>query len=149
MRRFKRNSVFADRIIRAIRLHNARKAMRLLSFCRKFPGWLGGRYELKPFEGVAPGSSVDAPDAAAADPSDRRGSVLIPIAQFLSYPSLISSPPVTTPAKENIPPQGLARSHLPRRPASSEEMFSRRCQRSLHYVSTPFDFLFFPKLLTF
>ncbi len=35
-RRFARNSIFADKIIRATRMHNARKTKKLLEFCRMY-----------------------------------------------------------------------------------------------------------------
>lgn len=124
---------------RSLRMHNARKVITSLRFCKKFPGWMGGRYELKPFEGVAPGSSVAAASgvASVAGCSQAQNeSALIPIAQFSPHPLILqirtgatnTSP--DTSAKENTPPlQSPLRAPSTRPHASAQELFARQCEK--------------------
>jgi hypothetical protein len=104
--------------------------MRVLDFCRRFPGWLGGRYELKPFEGVAPGSfaikscvRVDTAEETGGD-----GSTPIPSAHFVPYVSFLTTSSFYHAAAgpQSTPPP-LRRGNNQKQLAA-EELLARQCE---------------------
>jgi hypothetical protein len=149
-RRLARNSVFADKIIRACKMyiripkkhtgypysfdfihrHNARKAMRVLDFCRRFPGWLGGRYELKPFEGIAPGSfaikSCVRVDTAKETGGD--GSTMIPAAHFAPYVSFLATSSLCHAAAGSLSTTPPLRRGNHQKQLAAEELLARQCE---------------------
>jgi hypothetical protein len=134
-------------------MHNARRHVTLLQFCKRFPGWVGGRYELRPFEGFAPGDSVDTLGGSQAHLHEPTRVVfhLQPISQCLPHPVLLPLRSSETPAnsaaftgKENIDTASPSTIRtLPRRPASSEELIARQCAQLVPYPWSHFPAFFF------